>query len=144
MSLNFFKSTPQKTDASLEFKTVLSNLKEKNDTTPLDIDKFIQHENINLGSHQGKETKSIMSTYVTNSLLLEFYNEAVKDTSAPHAINEKDQQTKENTRLLVNTLLELTKTMPEHKSKAIEYNEKVKLTLEQNNQTIDAIQSINL
>lgn len=74
----------------------------------------------------------------------EFYNETVKDTAAPHAINEKDQQTKENTRLLVNTLLELTKAMPEHKSKAIEYNEKVKATLEQNNQTIDAIQSIDL
>ncbi|KAG2232759.1 hypothetical protein INT48_001113 [Thamnidium elegans] len=126
MSLNFFKSTPQKTDASLEFKTVLSNLKEKNDTTPLDIDKFIQQENVNLGSHQ------------------EFYKETVKDTEAPLAINENNQQTKENTRLLVNTLLELTKTMPELKSKAIEYNEKVEVTLEQNNQTIDTIQSINL
>lgn len=58
MSLNFFKSTSQKTDASLEYKTILSNLKEKNDTAPLDIDKFIRQENINLGSQQGKRKAS--------------------------------------------------------------------------------------
>lgn len=54
MSLNFFTSNAQKTDAKLTFKSVIDNLTENQDiSTPLDIDQFIQQENIQLGQHQG-------------------------------------------------------------------------------------------
>lgn len=69
MSLNFFKSTPQKTDATLQFNSVLDNLNEKRDVKPLNIDEFIQQENINLRSHQGKilfsRRKRYKSLFVT-------------------------------------------------------------------------------
>lgn len=54
MSLNFFKTNPEKTDASLDYKSVLDNLNDMdNTTTSLNIDQFIQNENILLGKHQG-------------------------------------------------------------------------------------------
>lgn len=54
MSLNFFKTNPEKTDASLDYKSVLDNLNVMDNTTAsLNIDQFIQNENILLGKHQG-------------------------------------------------------------------------------------------
>lgn len=54
MSLNFFKTNPEKTDASLDYKSVLDNLNVMDNTaTSLNIDQFIQNENILLGKHQG-------------------------------------------------------------------------------------------
>jgi hypothetical protein len=57
MSLNFFKTNPQKTDATLKFKSILENLNEKSDisssSSPLNIDQFIQQGNIHLRQHQG-------------------------------------------------------------------------------------------
>jgi hypothetical protein len=55
MSLNFFKSKPEKTDASLSYNEVLQNLKlnETTTTSPLNIDQFIQSEGIQFSRNQG-------------------------------------------------------------------------------------------
>lgn len=55
MSLNFFKTKPEKTDASLDYKAVVANLHAMDSTAAsLDMDQFVQAENILLGKHQGK------------------------------------------------------------------------------------------
>jgi hypothetical protein len=46
--------------------------------------------------------------------------------------------------VLVNSLLELSKTMPEIKAKALEHNGKIRVALEQNEHTIEDINHINL
>lgn len=57
MSLNFFKTKPNKTDASLDYKAVIGNLHVMDTAAAnLDIDQFIQAENILLGKHQGKKS----------------------------------------------------------------------------------------
>lgn len=56
MSLNFFKTKTQKTDATLSFQAVLDSLDTKVDTADtLKIDRFVQQENIHLRQHQGKK-----------------------------------------------------------------------------------------
>ena len=57
MSLNFFKTKPAKTDASLDYKAVLDNLHVMDTaaTASLDVDQFVQSEHILLGKHQGRE-----------------------------------------------------------------------------------------
>lgn len=56
MSLNFFKSKPEKTDASLSYHSVIQSLNETTLSAPLNIDKFIQSENIKFSRNQGEVT----------------------------------------------------------------------------------------
>ena len=56
MSLNFFKTEATKTDASLSFQTILDNLNTHEEPIVLDVDTFVQQENIDLGQHQSKHT----------------------------------------------------------------------------------------
>lgn len=56
MSLNFFNSKTQKTDATLSFQAVLESLDGRDDSSDcLKIDEFVQQENIHLRQHQGKK-----------------------------------------------------------------------------------------
>jgi rRNA maturation endonuclease Nob1 len=61
----------------------------------------------------------------------------------PKSISKDDNQTQEDTRILVNSLIELSKTMPEIKSQALESNEKIKVALAENDFTTNDIKSSN-
>jgi hypothetical protein len=51
--LNFFKSEDnKKTDCSITYNAVLNNLQNTSESNNLDIDTFIQAENIDLRQHQ--------------------------------------------------------------------------------------------
>lgn len=55
MSLNFFKKESKKTDASLSYGEIINNLRSiDNSNFSINVDQFIQSENINLRQHQGK------------------------------------------------------------------------------------------
>ncbi|KAI8636884.1 hypothetical protein BD408DRAFT_448064 [Parasitella parasitica] len=125
MSLNFFKTKPAKTDASLDYESVINNLNAMDSSIAgLDIDQFIQNESILLGKHQ------------------DFYhNEKKNDAEALPKQLQKDTQcaADDKTRALVNSYIELSKTMPDIKSEAIECNNQVKASILQNQKTIDDI-----
>ncbi|CAO0791001.1 unnamed protein product [Mucor circinelloides] len=124
MSLNFFKTKSEKTDASLDYKSVLDNLHVmENTTSSLDIDHFVQTENILLGRHQ------------------EFYNDKKSYPELSPKKIEKDAQltADNNTRALVNAFILLSNTMPETKSEAAECNRQVEALISQNQQTLTQI-----
>lgn len=74
--------------------------------------------------------------------MIDFYKEpANKNTEAPKSISKDDTQ--HDTRLLVNSLIELSKTMPEIKSQALDCSDKIQIALVQNDHTINDIHSIN-
>jgi hypothetical protein len=64
MSLNFFKTKAQKTDATLQFQTVVDNLNKSRDLDVLNIDQFVQQENIHLSQHQGKNSSWNMKKFI--------------------------------------------------------------------------------
>ncbi|KAL7321041.1 hypothetical protein PS15m_000861 [Mucor circinelloides] len=124
MSLNFFKTKSEKTDASLDYKSVLDNLHVMDKTTAsLDIDQFVQTENILLGRLQ------------------EFYSDKKNDPEPSPKKIEKDAQltADNNTRALVNAFILLSNTMPETKSEVAECNRQVEALISQNQQTLTQI-----
>ncbi|KAG2200080.1 hypothetical protein INT47_007725 [Mucor saturninus] len=127
MSLNFFASKTQKTDATLSFKSVLDSITNNKALAPLDIDAFIQQEDIHLGSHG------------------DFYKVNAKDIEAPRSISSEEKDlTQQDTRVLVNSLLELSKTMPDIKAKALEYGDKMKVASDQNERTVVDINHMDI
>ncbi|KAL9540637.1 hypothetical protein MBANPS3_009572 [Mucor bainieri] len=120
MSLNFFKTKPEKTDASLNYKAVIDNLHVMDATAAsLDIDRFIQAENILLGKHQ------------------EFYSDKKSDPKLSPKKIDKDTQlaADDHTRAVVNSFIQLSHTMPEIKSEAAECHQQVEALISQNQQT---------
>ncbi|GAN01681.1 hypothetical protein MAM1_0010c01115 [Mucor ambiguus] len=120
MSLNFFKTKPEKTDASLDYKAVIDNLHAMDTTAArLDIDQFIQAENILLGKHQ------------------EFYNDKKNDSEiSPKKIDENTQLAADSaTRAIVNSFVQLSNNMPEIKSEAAECKRQVDALISHNQQT---------
>lgn len=69
MSLNFFKTKTQKTDATLSFQAVLDSLDKKVDAADtLKIDQFVQQENIHLRQHQGKKHIVLLSIWYESNM----------------------------------------------------------------------------
>ncbi|KAK4517999.1 uncharacterized protein ATC70_001348 [Mucor velutinosus] len=120
MSLNIFKAKPEKTDASLNYKAVIDNLHVMDTTAAsLNIDQFIQSENILLGKHQ------------------EFYGDKRDDSEFSPRKLDKDTQLAADgtTRALVNSFIQLSNAMPEIKSEAAECNQQVEASISQNQKT---------
>lgn len=65
-----------------------------------------------------------------------------KEKVVPKSISKDDNHNPQDTRILVNSLIELSKSMPDTKSTAVEHNEKVKQALKQNSDTITQIDSL--
>ncbi|KAI8886361.1 hypothetical protein K501DRAFT_331310 [Backusella circina FSU 941] len=101
--LNFFKSEEnKKTDCSITFNTVLSNLQNTSESNNLDIDTFIQSENIDLRQHQKNYQKKDTKEIAVNEVLTD--------------LKDKKDITQEDGRRLVNTYIEFTETLPELQS----------------------------
>jgi hypothetical protein len=60
---------------------------------------------------------------------------------SPRKIDKSQTYTVRDTRMFVNSLIELSKTMPELKAKTIENNDQLASSIAQNKQTINIIQS---
>lgn len=75
---------------------------------------------------------------------IDFYKAESKEIDPPKSLSKENDFNQQDTRVLVNSLLELSKTMPEIKSKALEYNDKIKVALDQNDYTIQDINQINI
>ncbi|OBZ91361.1 hypothetical protein A0J61_00618 [Choanephora cucurbitarum] len=125
MSLNFFKDRTTKTDATLHFSSVLDDLKKiSTSSTPLDIDQFLKNADVQLEQDQS------------------LYKEAVQEEELPTRLEVNKQYSVHNTRMLANTLLDLSKTLPEAKQKIAECKEEVKICLEKNTQIMKDMESI--
>jgi hypothetical protein len=84
------------------------------------------------------------SYYLTFCLYVDFYKNDNSDSLAkdfPKKIDDSQKYTVQDTRLFVNSLIELSKTMPDLKAKTIENNDQLASSIAQNKQTINAIQS---
>lgn len=72
-------------------------------------------------------------------LYIDLYNEKKNDSDIlPKKLQKEAQYSADdsNTRALVNSFIELSKTMPEIKSEAVECNDQVKASILQNKRTI--------
>lgn len=67
-----------------------------------------------------------------------------EETTAPKSISKEDKLNAKDTRIAVNSLIDLSHLMPDIKATAEQCNEKLKSTLEQSNDTIKEINSIKL
>ncbi|KAI7903651.1 uncharacterized protein BX663DRAFT_507213 [Cokeromyces recurvatus] len=123
MSFFFKKTKSEKTDASLDYQTIINDLNtvvESN--TNLDIDYFIQKENIHL-QHQ------------------EYYQEIKNEREISKYLKNDCEYTSEDARQYVNNLIKLSNSMPDMKAMIIENNDKVSKSILENKQSIDNIES---